>query len=168
MPTIANNHTSAVRASASMLPSPSEFWFKQLQRERTEATQDFIRAELSVIDTSVNLARSYYLAGRRRRGNKAKARAIIAIETVRLFTDSSMVLSRRVKVEFLSRCYELEQKLQILWPKSGNHQSSLLKKFMNTQGHPPVRFTQKIAHGSHTAERGATTTFQDSWNLRQG
>ncbi len=91
-----------------------ELRFEQLQRERTEATQDFILAELSVIDSAVKLARSYYLAGRRHHGNEAKVEAMIAIETVRLFTNSSMVLSRKIKIAYLSRCYELQRKLQML------------------------------------------------------
>lgn len=96
---------------------PDDGTLDQVRRDTADAMENFIETELVVIQTFFNVARDSYLRGNRRAGDRAKSKAMIGIQTVRLFTWTSDILSRTVKASFSRRCDQLERRVLGLQPK---------------------------------------------------
>jgi hypothetical protein len=81
---------------------------EKLQREVAKSILSSIRADLSTIDSFLDLAKYYYEQGNSGLGDRTKSDAEKAIDTIRRFISTSPYIEPESKVWIVKRCDELQ------------------------------------------------------------
>jgi len=93
--------------------------FEEIRQDNGEAKRRFLKTELSLVSTFIDLARGRYQRGNRRDGDESKTSAREAIAAVRRFIGTAE-LSPAVTALFARRCDELERAIATV---TDRHQS---------------------------------------------